>query len=75
MITRGCKELSCRDPPADPKARLVFFADLCELHVVSAIRRQHRIPLPKVRSSVEYLHEKLKTPRPLLDRDLMALTA
>ena len=33
--------------PADRRARLLSFANLCELHVLSAIRRHHKIPLPK----------------------------
>lgn len=53
--------------PADPKARLLSFANLCELHVLSAIRRKHRIPLPKVRESVEYLRSTLGSRTPLID--------
>ena len=53
--------------PAAPKSRLLSFANLCELHVLSAIRRQHKISLPKVRGSVEYLRKKLKSARPLID--------
>jgi uncharacterized protein (DUF433 family) len=52
--------------PADPKARLLSFANLCELHVLSAIRRQHKIPLPKVRSAVDYVRKELRTDRPLI---------
>jgi uncharacterized protein (DUF433 family) len=54
--------------PADASARLLSFANLCELHVLSAIRRQHKIPLPKVRDSIDYVQEKLGTDRPLIDR-------
>lgn len=55
--------------PADAKRRLLSFANLCELHVLSAIRRHHKIPLPKVRASVDYVRGKLGSDRPLLDRD------
>lgn len=55
--------------PADKKKRLLSFANLCELHVLSAIRRNHKIPLPKVRASLDYVKEKLGSDRPLLDRD------
>lgn len=55
--------------PADPKRRLLSFSNLCELHVLSAIRRLHRIPLPKVRDSVSYLRTRLDSDRPLLDRE------
>lgn len=53
--------------PADSKARLLSFVNLCELHVLSAIRRTHRIPLPKVRESVEYLRSRLGSNTPLID--------
>lgn len=55
--------------PADSKARLLSFTNLCELHVLSAIRRHHRIPLPKVRDSVKYLRSQLESDRPLIDRE------
>lgn len=54
--------------PADPKARLLSFANLCELHVLSAIRRHHKISLRRVRDSVEYVKSKLDGDRPLIDR-------
>lgn len=55
--------------PADPRRRLLSFANLCELHVLLAIRRQHEISLPKVRASLAYVRNKLKSERPLIDRE------
>ena len=55
--------------PADKAAKLLSFANLCELHVLSAIRRNHRISLPKVRASLDYVRERLDSDRPLLDRN------
>lgn len=55
--------------PADTRRRLLSFANLCELHVLSAIRRHHKIPLHKVRASVDYVRTELGSERPLLDRD------
>ncbi len=55
--------------PADAKDRLLSFANLCELHVLSAIRRVHKISLPKVRASLDYVRVELDSDRPLLDRD------
>lgn len=55
--------------PADARRRLLSFANLCELHVLSAIRRNHKIPLPRVRASLDYVRTKLGSDRPLLDRD------
>jgi uncharacterized protein (DUF433 family) len=53
---------------ADPRNKLLSFANLCELHVLAAIRRVHRVSLPKVRDSVEYLRSQLGVDRPLIDR-------
>jgi len=53
--------------PADSARRLLSFANLCELQVLSAIRREHRVPLPTVRRSLEFVSEKLGSDRPLLD--------
>lgn len=53
---------------ADSNARLLSFANLCELHVLSAIRRHHKISLPKVRDSISYVQTHLGTNRPLIDR-------
>jgi uncharacterized protein (DUF433 family) len=53
---------------ADTRKKLLSFANLCELHVLAAIRRVHRVSLPKVRDSVEYLRSQLGADRPLIDR-------
>ena len=54
--------------PADQKRRLLSFANLCELHVLSAIRRRHKVSLFKVRDSIEYLRRELgSSEHPLLD--------
>ncbi len=53
---------------ADKRNKLLSFANLCELHVLAAIRRVHRVSLPKVRDSVEYLRNQLGADRPLIDR-------
>jgi len=52
---------------ADSEARLLSFANLCELHVLSAIRRKHKIPLSKIRDSVDWLSSKIGSDRPLID--------
>jgi uncharacterized protein (DUF433 family) len=54
---------------ASSKERLLSFVNLCELHVLSAIRRHHKITLPKVRESVEYVRSQLGSSRPLVDRE------
>ena len=56
---------------ADARNKLLSFANLCELHVLAAIRRVHRVSLPKVRDSVEYVRNQLGADRPLIDRHFM----
>jgi uncharacterized protein (DUF433 family) len=57
--------------PADREARLMSFSNLCELHVLGAITRGHRIPLQRVRRALEYVRLKMDEPRPLLAKDFV----
>lgn len=43
------------------------FLNLVEAHVLAAIRREHSIPLQKVRRALEYVKRKLEIARPLAD--------
>jgi len=52
---------------ADKKGRQLSFINLIEAFVLSSIRRQYSISLPKVRKSVDCLRRTFKTPRPLAD--------
>jgi len=52
---------------ADRHGRQMSFINLVEAFVLSGIRRQHRVTLPKVRKAVDYLRRTFKTPRPLAD--------
>lgn len=45
--------------------RALSFLNLVEAHVLAAIRRQHHVPLPKVRQALSYVGKKLKIQRPL----------
>lgn len=54
---------------ADSHSKLLSFANLCELHVLAAIRRVHGVRLRKVRDAVEYVRERLEADRPLIDRE------
>jgi len=51
--------------------RLLSFYNLVEIHVLEAMRRQHEIPLPKVRTGLEYVKRDLGEPRPLLRQDFL----
>jgi uncharacterized protein (DUF433 family) len=54
--------------PADPKEVALSFNNLVEAYVLTAIRRKHAIPLPKVRASLGYLTNRLSSTRPLLEQ-------
>lgn len=52
---------------ADRAGKRLSFINLVEAFVLSSIRREHSIPLPKVRNAVDYLRRTCRTPRPLAE--------
>jgi uncharacterized protein (DUF433 family) len=50
---------------ADRKERQLSFINLVEAFVLAGIRREHEIPLPKVRKAVDYLRRTFNATRPL----------
>lgn len=52
----------------DRKRRLLSFVNLVEAHVLSALRREHAIHLPKVRTAIAYLRNQLQSRHPLADQ-------
>ncbi len=48
---------------------LLSFMNLVEAHVLNAIRRRHRVPLPKVRRALDYLKRQFPSKHPLADRE------
>ena len=56
---------------ADTRRRLLSFANLCELYVLSALRRSHRIPMPVVRDSLDFVSRELGSRRPLIARQFL----
>jgi uncharacterized protein (DUF433 family) len=56
-------------PPADP-LRGLSFVNLLELHVLGAIRRQHKIDMKNVRAALDYLRRELDSQHPLIDQDM-----
>lgn len=57
--------------PASGKDKLLSFNSLCEVHLLAAIRRHHRVSMPSVRSSLSYVRRTLKAQRPLLGADFL----
>ena len=57
--------------PADDARKLLSFVNLCELHVLAAIRRLHNVKLGAVRTAVEFVRDELKVDRPLASAKFM----
>lgn len=49
----------------DKEQRLLSFVNLVEVHVLDALRRAHGVPLSHVRTSVDYLKNRLGSKHPL----------
>jgi hypothetical protein len=45
--------------------RLLSFTNLVEIHVLRAIRKEHKIQLDKVRTALDYLEAQFSMPHPL----------
>lgn len=56
---------------AEPAGNLLSFLDLTELHVLSAIRRDHRVRLSAVRRAIEYLRKNFQTRHPLSSQQML----
>jgi uncharacterized protein (DUF433 family) len=55
---------------ANPKAHLLSFRNLVEIHVLSAVRRRHAVTLPAIRKAVEYLGRAFGSVHPLSDEQM-----
>ena len=55
-------------PKSQP--RMLSFLNLIEAHVLDAIRREHQIPLDKVRIAIDYLRKEFGSDHPLADHRL-----
>jgi uncharacterized protein (DUF433 family) len=47
--------------------RALSFLNLVEAHVLTAIRRQHHVPLPKVREALNFVSRRMGSQRPLAE--------
>lgn len=57
--------------PADPETHQLSFLNLVELYVLSGLRRDHQIKLPKIREALDELAVKFDCPHPLVDREML----
>jgi uncharacterized protein (DUF433 family) len=54
---------------ADPKHRLLSFVNLAEAHVLGAFRRTHAVPLPNIRSALDYVETTFHSEHPLVEQE------
>lgn len=54
---------------ADIQLRLLSFLNLIEVHILDAIRREHNIPLYKVRIALNYLNKEFPSKHPLANQN------
>lgn len=55
---------------ASREPRLLSFVNVLELHVLNALRRQHHVQLPAIRSAIEWSAREFKTEYPLADLNI-----
>ena len=53
---------------ADREHRLMSFINLVEVHVLDAIRREHRVHLSRVRQALDYLQRRFPSEHPLAEQ-------
>lgn len=51
----------------NPQRRLLSFINLVEVHVLDALRRDHHVPLDKIRVALEYLRDQFGSAHPLAE--------
>jgi uncharacterized protein (DUF433 family) len=56
--------------PVDRRNKLLSFTNLVELHVLSLTRREYKVPMPIVRSTIAFLIKELGVKRPLAEQQL-----
>ena len=54
---------------ADKPNQLLSFFNLAELHVLAATRYQHHVPFTAIRSAMDTIQKKFRSPHPLISRD------
>lgn len=68
QVAEGARRFAPIIEIADRKRKQLSFTNLVEAHVLSALRREHAVQLPKVRKAVAYLRIRLQSRHPLADQ-------
>jgi uncharacterized protein (DUF433 family) len=55
---------------ADSRRHSLSFVNLLELHVISALRRDHKLQMRKIRRAIDYLQRKFDSLHPLVDEEM-----
>jgi uncharacterized protein (DUF433 family) len=69
-VTKGQQRFRPVIEIPDDKSGFLSFRNVVELHVLSAIRRQHKVRLKEVRAAVAYLKDKFGNQHPLADQQM-----
>lgn len=57
--------------PAGMEPTALSFLNLVELHVLTALRRRHRVSMQQIRPAIDFLQNQLKVKSPLARRELL----
>jgi len=69
--TRGRQHTPPLIQPESGSAHDFSFFNLVELHVLAALRREHRVDMANIRAAIEYLKSQLGSPRPLINEEMV----
>ncbi len=56
-------------PLSNPRVRLLSFFNICEAHVLGALRKEHNIRLHHIRTALDYVTRKCGWTRPLIEQE------
>lgn len=68
---RGIRRSSPLVTPADSQRHLLSFVNLLELHVLTAIRREHRLDMRTIRQAIDVLERQFRSAHPLVERQML----
>jgi uncharacterized protein (DUF433 family) len=69
--TRGRQHTAPLIEPESGAAHDFSFFNLVELHVLAALRREHRVHMANIRAAIDYLKRQSGSPRPLIHEEMV----